>query len=81
MNVSSGVQDKQPQYHMKVCQQAIQTLFYHCTNLERCVEHNQLGTCGYNIIALVGFHKAHVNITLRFSSCKKEKSRNILLEE
>lgn len=50
--------------------------FYPGTNLERCVEHDQFGTCGYDVIALVGFHKAHVNITLRFSSCegkKKEK--------
>lgn len=51
------------------------------TNLERRVKHHQLGARGHNVVALVGFHKAHVNITLRFSSCEQEKMRKILSEE
>lgn len=50
--------------------------------MERGVENNQFGTRGDDVVALVGFHKAHVNITLRFSSCKKEKKKKKkLLEE
>lgn len=45
------------------------------TNLECCVEHNQFGARGDNVVALVGFHKAHVNITLGFSSCRRKKKQ------
>lgn len=51
------------------------------TNLESRVEHNQLGTRGHNVVALVGFHEAHVNITLWFSSCKGGKCRKRLSRE
>lgn len=52
------------------------------TNLERCVEHHQLRARRDNVVALVGFHKARVNIALRFSSWKtKRRERKILEEE
>ena len=66
---------------MKVRLHAKETLFCGSTDLERCVEHDQLGARGHDVVALVGFHEAHVNITLRFSSCEKKKGRSILLEE
>lgn len=36
--------------------------------LECSVKHNQLGAGGDDVVALVGLHEAHVNITLWFSS-------------
>lgn len=44
-------------------------------NLKPCVEHNQLGTGGDDVVALVGFHKAQVNIALWFSSCEETAGR------
>ena len=50
--------------------------------MERRVEHDQLGACWDDVIALVGFHKAHVNITLGLSSCKKRSvGGGVILEE
>lgn len=47
-------------------------------DLQRRVKHHQFGAGGHDVVALVGFHKSHVNITLWFSSCEEEKSRKIL---
>lgn len=52
------------------------TRYFQCsTNLECCVKHHQLGACGHDVVALVGFHKSHVNVALRFSSCKGRKEQ------
>lgn len=45
--------------------------------MECRVKNNQLGARGDDVIALVGFHKAHVNITLRFSSWKTQAKENL----
>lgn len=52
-----------------------------CTYLESRVKHNQLGARGHNVIALVGFHEAHVNVALWFSSCERGKCRKRLSGE
>lgn len=47
-------------------------------NLERRVKHHQFGAGGHDVVALVGFHKSHVNITLWFGSCEEEEQENTL---
>lgn len=74
MFISAAI-NKSPQYAIRFHYRWKKKLSKCSMNLERRVKHHQLGARGHDVVALVGFHKSHVNITLGFCTCREEKSR------